>query len=73
MGLSQLSAKKITSDFGVACSPEKICCMNPDQFGLGLVALLNIHPECQSRSEHNSDGKVYGTCNSQFKNRFEHD
>ena len=36
----------------------------PEQFVLGLVVLLNVHPECQSRLEYSSDGKVCATCNS---------
>ena len=35
--------------------------MKPDQFGLSLAALLNIHPECQRRLEYISDGRMCGT------------
>jgi len=61
-GFKSIIGRKITSDLGVEFwfSPN-ICCIKPDQFGRGF-ALLNIHPECHSKSEHSSDGKVCGVC-----------
>ena len=39
--------------------------MKPDQFSLGVSASL-IHPKCQSRLEHKSEGKLCGNCISRM-------
>ena len=58
-GFKSIIGKNSTSDLVIGQSlSEKICCINPDQLGLGFNAPLNIQPECQSVSEHNSCGKV---------------
>ena len=43
---------------------EKMCCIKPDQFGLGLSASLNIQPECQRISGYNCNSKVWYICRS---------
>ena len=60
-----MMGRRSTSDLEVdMLQSEKAYCIKPDQFELGTAALLNIHPECHSRLEYNSGGKVCGTCNS---------
>ena len=57
--------RRSTSDLEVdPLQLEKACCIKPDQFVLGLAVLLNVQPECQSKLEYSSDGKVCGTCYS---------
>ena len=41
---------------------QKMHCMNAD---LGFT-VLNIHPECHSKSEYIFEGKVYGCCSSRI-------
>ena len=58
--------RKSTSDFECDCSlTEKICCIRPDQLGLGCAALLKIYPACQSRLEL-ENGSHYGASFSFF-------
>ena len=60
VGFKSIIGRKIISDIGVElASSQSICCIKPDQFGRGL-ALQTIHPECHSKSEHTSGGKVCG-------------
>ena len=62
-GFKSMIGSICTRDFG-GWLPIETSCINPDQLGRELVALLKFQPECQSKSELKEGVRTKGNCSS---------